>query len=194
MGTKGIYVYKYKGIYYIFFSSHDSYLSCLGNSIVEDIKRIISNDQIKLIKDLIRCIPLTNGKYSEGDRHFPSIHDSIKYYDCYSYYTSSEEPGCAIFVEYVYIIDFDNNKFIVKQNDDNCYKFNLFNIPDNWIEILESRDSYDDKEENSDNEENSDDIENVEILDEDTDEDIKLKIKILEANIKIYKLKLKLNK
>ena len=100
----------------------------------------------------------------------------------FSYYISKDEPNNDLFIEYIYIIDFDNDKFIVKTSNNNYLKVDLYIIPNNWDKML-----YDETE----CYEPGDDIN---ISDNDDDEDIKLKIKILEANVKIYKLKLILNK
>jgi hypothetical protein len=175
MGTRGLYVFKYKGIYYIFYNQFDSYTDGLGKLFIKDLKEIINSNQINEIKEYIINIPLNDG--NDGSINYSTILGAIKYPNEFCYYTSNVEPNNDIFIEYIYIADLDDNKFIVKTCNNNYLKVDLYNIPDNWDEML-----YDNESESCDN---------INISDDDI---INLKIKILEANVKIYKLKLQLNK
>ena len=59
MGTKGFVVFKYKGIYYVFYNNSDSYLEHLCNVMINDIKEMI---KIKLKNksnyNLANCITI----------------------------------------------------------------------------------------------------------------------------------------
>jgi hypothetical protein len=186
MGTRGLYVFKYNGIYYIFYNHYDSYPSALGESIVKDIMEIINNNIFDTVKESIKKIPLTKEE-NNGDNAYVSIIDASSSPLYYTYHTSDLEPNTNIFIEYVYIIDFDENVFVVKQNEfnNNRYKtFNLFSIPKNWINLIYTDDEVIQNKINDD----------IEMSDSDTKEDTILKIKLLETNSKIYRMKLKLNK
>ena len=40
MGTRGYLIFKYKGLYYVFYNNNDSYISCMGMSLAKDIKNL----------------------------------------------------------------------------------------------------------------------------------------------------------
>jgi hypothetical protein len=186
MGTRGLYVFKYGGIYYIFYNHYDSYPSGLGDSIVKDIIEMINDNIFETVKGSIKTIPLIEQE-NDGNNAYASIIDVVGSPLHYTYHTSNLEPDTDIFIEYVYIIDFDENVFVVKTNEfnNNRYKhFDLFSIPKNWKELI-----YTDEEAKS-----SEINDDIDMSDSDTKEDIILKIKLLETNSKIYKMKLKLNK
>ena len=129
MGTKGSVVFRYRGIYYIFYNSHDSYFSYLGNKVVTEIKEIIVADNLQYLKDLILKIPLTE-KPTETESIFHSIIENITYYECFCYRTSNVEQQCGLFEEYVYTVDLDKNVFIVNSHTGpTVFKLDV-NIPD----------------------------------------------------------------
>jgi hypothetical protein len=186
MVTHGYVVYKYEGIHYIFYNHSDSYPEHLGNLVVQEIQHIISNNKVPDYKALLRRIPLQD-ESGEGELNICSIEGLLYSYDSYSYYTSDQEPGN----EWVYILDLDTNKFIITDYYRNRYIFNLKSIREDWMHIVHNGNGY---EEESEEEELEEPNEHIEICENDTEEDISLKIKILQANVKIYKLKLLLNK
>lgn len=135
MVTHGYVIFKYKGVYYNFYNHSDSYCSCLGQRVVAEIIEMLDGNHVEYYKQHILRMPFRDEK-GEGLTYFHSIHYSIVEYDD-SYYTSDYETGS----EYTYIIDFDEDEFIVNKYD-NRYTFHLFNIPDNWEEIVEKHEEY----------------------------------------------------
>ncbi len=207
MGTRGYVVLKYNGIYYIFYNNSDSYLSHLGKNVLNNLKEIIQNNQLPIVKLLFCKIEEQSEFNGDGSNHFYSIMDSIRYPTSLQYMTSKDKPECTLFIEWIYTVDFDKNLFII-QNYDKYYQVGFYNLPDSIDENKlvsitcqnNKKDKENNQEENSDKKSNeideSDDDtgEDIKLSDDDTDEDIKLKIKILEMNVKIYKMKLKLIK
>ena len=167
MVTHGFVAFKYEGLYYVYYNHSDSYCSALGVLVVDEVKHMIDKNYIKYYKKKLVRIPLRD-EQNDGDNYFDSIYSAIKYYDVRSYYTSKYEPSN----EYNYIIDFDNDEFIINKYD-NRYTFNLFDIPYDWMEIVENNDEY--------MYENKEDIQK---------ERIKQKIQELEDEISELKLKL----
>jgi hypothetical protein len=149
MGTRGHYIFKYKGIHYIFYNHFDSYFSGLGKMIVDDLKKLIETDKdwIETIKKLILKIKQTDIEIW-GQSQFKSIIESLEDAECYTYYTSKNEPVLSLFIEYIYIIDIDTMKFKVIPSDNNNFNpkiFTLSSIPNNWEQLC-SVDSEDCKE------------------------------------------------
>jgi hypothetical protein len=203
MGTRGYVVIKYNGIYYIFYNNSDSYLSCLGINLLKDMNEIVKKNQIPHVKALFSKIPWRDEFTSGNDMHFYCIMDSLRYPSALQYITSYNKPSCDIFIEWIYTVDFDKNIFSI-QNYDKHYQCGFFSLPDKLDEYdliidvdkndIEGNITEENQEKNVDGIDDIDGIKEVDFSDDDTEEDIKLKIKILETNVKIYKMKLKLNK
>jgi len=123
MVVRGVYVYVFEGYYYIFLNYNDSGLLSLGKTLVEKIK----NEMIKLNnKDILNFI--LNKIENDNDI-------------CISSRPVSEFVRNDMFIEWVYIINFDRMIFSVEDMYPTlCYKnyheFDLYNIPENWIEIF----------------------------------------------------------
>ena len=126
MGTRGYYVFKYGGVYYIFYNHYDSYPSGLGQLIISDIRQLIQSKKFDIVKELIFRIPLRE-KQTTGSSTYTGIVNCIKNPEEFIYYTSTEEPNCDIFIEYIYVIDFDENIFTIKMHEFNS-NFDLLNI------------------------------------------------------------------
>ena len=132
MVTHGYVVFKYQGIYYIYNNHSDSYCEHLGNLVVNEIYDMINNNYIEHYKKNLLRVPLWNQMTEGGGgiSHFYSFYSAIYDPDSCSYYTATYEPSN----EYVYIIDFDEEEFIVDSN--NRCTFNLFDIPENWMKFV----------------------------------------------------------
>jgi hypothetical protein len=208
MGTKGYVAFKYKGIYYIFYNHSDSYPSHLGNIMIDDIKKMINENYLEAVKKKIMKIPLQDGDFDGKDNHYQGMIESINYPTCFCYHTSEEEPTNTIFIEYVYIIDFDSEILVIKMENLEV-QFDIFDLPPNLIEIVEKHQTqkgyydnnyeifrYHQKDNQSEDEEdveyNEDEEEDVEYNEDDSKETTLLKIKILENQNKINKMKLSL--
>ena len=130
MGTRGLYVFKYRGIYYIFYNHYDSYPSGLGQLIISDIRQLVENDKLDIVKELISDIQLRETQ-TTGNSNYNGIMNCVENPEGFVYYTSTEEPECDIFIEYIYIIDFDENIFTIKMHGFNS-NFDLLNISCNF--------------------------------------------------------------
>jgi hypothetical protein len=100
MGTRGLVVFVYKGIYYIFYNHFDSYPSHLGDLIITNIKQIIKDKKYEALKEIIIKMPIYDDEVN-GSTCFDDIFSCAKYPDSYCYHTSDLEPSCDIFIEYV---------------------------------------------------------------------------------------------
>jgi hypothetical protein len=137
MGTRGFVVFKYKGIYYVFYNNSDSYLEHLCNVMINDIKEMIARNNIKFIKNKILAMPLEENEDYEGEEnYYPGLKDAIIDPTCFCYNTTKIEPSNNVFIEYIYMIDFDNELFIIKMRNLKL-QFDIFNLPENLIEIAE---------------------------------------------------------
>lgn len=136
MVTHGDVAFKYKDIYYIFYNHSDSYCECLGKIVVKAIKSMILNGNINNYKLQLLRIPLRD-EVNDGDMNFYSIYNSIYGYENSVYHTSDYEPSNS----YTYTIDFDENEFIITKYN-HRYTFYLFDIPENWLEIVERNQNY----------------------------------------------------
>jgi hypothetical protein len=136
MVTHGYVVFKYERIYYIYYNHSDSYCSCLGVEVFNNINNMIKTNYINHYKKQLLRIPLRK-ETSEGTQHFYSIYDSLYGYEGVTYYTSTRQPSN----EYVYIIDFDQEEYTITKYG-NSYTFDLFDIPDDWMDIVETNEGY----------------------------------------------------
>jgi hypothetical protein len=161
MGTRGYYVFKYNGIYYIFYNHYDSYFSGLGQSIVDHINESIKNDinWIKTLKKLLDKVKLIEQE-QDGASQYENIIMSLTYAEQYVYHTSEDEPSNNLFIEFVYIIDIDMMKFKVIPSSNEYYNskvFNLTSIPKDWAKIC-TIDPESDIEEEEEEEEKVEDV------------------------------------
>ena len=151
MGTRGYYVFKYNGIYYIFYNHYDSYFKGLGQKIIDDINQIIKTNKnwLEILTKLISQIEQQKTENEDGEIHFTNIMDSLENPYNFAYHTSSYEPsnGPGSDIEYIYIIDLDSIKFIIIPQDRDYYNskvFKLTEIPKDWIKICTVDDTDDD--------------------------------------------------
>jgi hypothetical protein len=115
MGTKGCVVFRWRGVYYIFFNGHDSYFDFLGNQFVDEINELLLDQgRWERLKALLEKIPLRS-KYNDGQQVYYSIQDSVACYSTAMYKTSKGEQGSGVWEEYVYTLDLDNNEFVVNK-------------------------------------------------------------------------------
>ena len=144
MGTRGWYVFKYNGNYYVYYNHFDSYPNYLGKLIYKQITDLIkennySPESFNVLKEYIIKIEEPDEKRM-GDENFTSLINSVKMPALYDYHITSIEPDCTVFIEYVYIIDLDDNQFIVKSSEIQ-FKCHIFNIPQTWYKPF----NYDDE-------------------------------------------------
>lgn len=183
MGTRGFIVFILNDTYYIYYNDLHSYPSKLGCDIINNLTSLFSNNGynyiLEYLKEKINKIPefMKNKDETNGSAVFGGILDVLSYPEDYIFKTTNIMPHCSDYIEWIYTIDLDNNKFLA-ENIDKVYSFNLSKINSSIfmkeIEIIYNND--------------------INLSDNDTETDIRLKIKILETQNKIYKMQLKLNK
>lgn len=191
MGTKGYVVFLLDEMYYIFYNDIKSYPSKLGVNIINNLTSLFSsngyNYLLEYLKEKINKIPeyLKEKDETNGSASFGRILDVLSYPQNYIFKTTKDMPHCSDYIEWIYTIDLNNNKFLV-ENIDRVYTFDLAKIRASlFLENIKENLNI-----------NSTDSP-IDISDDDTETDIKLKIDILENQNKINKLKLynrKLNK
>ena len=139
MGTRGLYVFKVQGIYYIFYNHWDSYPSCLGESIVEELKTVDLIYLRTLVLDLDAEDVWTG---NDSNRlNFEGVMlavQNVKQYKLLS--ITTDDPHIMkddYDAEYVYTVDLDEDIFKVKNGaDGQVTKFKLTDIPTYWKDLL----------------------------------------------------------
>lgn len=140
MGTRGLYTFKYKGKYYIFYNHWDSYPEGgLGDKIVEELKGVDLDEMRRLVEmisedDVIREDDFTLRKNYEG------LMEALRNVTEYRLEDISEyEPTFDFDAEYIYIIDLDKNVFKViysNERDTESQRYKLTDIPEDWKDLL----------------------------------------------------------
>ncbi len=139
MSISGYVIYKFNNTYYTFYNKYNSSPRQLGTLLIENIKKIIAENNYEYLKEAIAKIPLTNEE-TNGKKELDNIFSCVENPEYYCYYTSDIEPTFNLYIEYTYIIDLDDNKFHVKTNELRKCKsktFNLLKIPNNYCQVLE---------------------------------------------------------
>lgn len=139
MGTRGNYVFRYKRKYYVFYNHLDSYFSGLGDDIVKELQQMKPEDFDK-IKVLIENIKQRDG-YDGYGSNFEGIMCALLNSDTYRLEEIIDcEPENDLFIEYIYILDLDNDVFKVKYWGPNdtvqSNRFRLSNIPNDWKDYV----------------------------------------------------------
>jgi hypothetical protein len=133
MGTRGLYVFKYQGLYYIFYNHWDSYPSGgLGDTIVAELKTL----DFEKVRELVSAITVDHiAEIGEG-HNFISLMDALKNPENFALLDiSKEEPDCTYDAEYTYIMDLDKTIFKVISNYGSM-KFKLTDIPSYWVDLV----------------------------------------------------------
>lgn len=164
MSTRGLYIFKYKGKYYIFYNGHDSYphgpyglcsrlIENLRKLTLEQINELLENLVLLYEEDLVEKDINEKEEYNEnGETDFISIEDSLtRPYAYWKFFVRDKEPKKTVIInnlkdinwdlydmEYVYIMNFDQELFTIKETYyDIQLHFPLFNIPDDWFDLYE---------------------------------------------------------
>lgn len=141
MGTRGYYVFRSKGVYYVFYNHFDSYFEGLGELIVKELRTLTTEDFRKMRRTLAGIKWHTNYR-GNGYQGLMKLVQNPDDYDLFFVDENPpdlmDSPGC----EYIYTVDLDCEVFSVdykEWNDDltECYpqeiKYPLENIPTDWI-------------------------------------------------------------
>lgn len=131
MGTRGYYSFKFHGIYYNFYNHFDSYPDApngLGHRIVQELSSFSIHDLEKM-KDLVKTIPKI--RHYGDECNFEGLKVALENYPIFEYYTSEDAPEPDLFIEYIYIIDLDDFRFLAKSNK-NQVEYAIYQIPIDW--------------------------------------------------------------
>lgn len=134
MGTRGLFGFYYKKKYYLVYNHLDSYPSGLGETLLREIIEMIKNNEIEKWIEMLTNIKIVYEtdenedwykKLRNNQGSFKKTLDSgyILTKDQYQINISGE-----IFLEYSYLLDFDNNIF--KFFDNNGYQTKVKLSPD----------------------------------------------------------------
>lgn len=140
MSTRGYFVFKYKGKYYIFYNHHDSYPNMpngLGYKFIQGFKMLTREQIIEYIEKMIKLLIDYEIDESNWISHdFVTIEDAFLNPTEYKVIIQYEEPFIDLFIEYIYIIDLDDNKYKMISSENTRLSFNLNNIPEDFVEIF----------------------------------------------------------
>jgi hypothetical protein len=135
MGTRGYYVFLFNGVYYVFYNHCDSYPYGLGLNIVEELSRI-NNAVIDDWKTQLVKIETSSNPQC---LFFEGLSNAINNSSRYDVQVVKMEPKQDLFIEWIYIIDLDNNTFQV--NNELSYPLsNLELIKEHLIALEECDD------------------------------------------------------
>jgi len=139
MSTRGWFIFKYKGKYYVFYNHADSYPDIpygLCSRLIEELKKYNLEQLIELIDNFILLIN-EDKKYDDYNRdiHYNSIEETLKNPN-HEYKIIEEIHKKDIMIEYKYIINLDEELFTMTNEWHNIQlHFPLFNIPNDWYDF-----------------------------------------------------------
>jgi hypothetical protein len=168
MGTRGLFGFYYKGKYYLIYNHFDSYPSGLGQNLINEIINALKNNLLDdWIQMLIKCKVVTEdinptqediAKLSAYTVLSVSSQSTSDWYcltrNIQGSFISALESGYIytnklyenkligdIFIEYSYVLDFDNMLFKIYTSDGlnyqiNVDKLNPDNLEKNWEDAL----------------------------------------------------------
>jgi len=154
MSTRGLFIFKYKGKYYVFYNGHDSYPDGpygLGARLIANLKKLTREDIYKLLEQFLLLLDDRKEEHNEsGETDFISIENALtRPYCYYRFFIRDKEPKKNLVVrniedinwdlhdmEFVYIMNFDQELFTIKETYFNFQiHYRLFNIPDDWDDL-----------------------------------------------------------
>jgi hypothetical protein len=133
MGTRGNYIFRYKGKCYVFYNHFDSYFSGLGEDIVRELKSWTAED-FELAKVLLERFP--SEVWDDASTTFDGLMKVLKNPTgyCIEAINGVDYGG----QEYTYTLDFDRNLFIVRwieRDGPEKQRYRLNNIPGDWVSL-----------------------------------------------------------
>lgn len=139
MGTRGLYIFRYKNKWYVFYNHFDSYPEGLGESIVAELKTIDWEEA----KRLIEAIGEADVRSRDGSCKCKGLMDALTQPSDYVLEGILEHaPDSRAFDwEYAYTINLDANMFEVRYYSDateseNTQRFQLDAVPANWATYI----------------------------------------------------------
>ena len=140
MGTRGNYIFRYKGKCYVFYNHFDSYFSGLGADIVRELKSWTADD-FELAKVLLEGFP--SEVWDDASTTFDGLMKVLNNPTAYRIEANSAVDYGE--QEYTYTMDFDRKLFIVswiERLGREKQRYRLNNIPDDWITLTGADESY----------------------------------------------------
>ena len=145
MATRGWFIFKYKGKYYVFYNNCDSYIEVphgLCNRLIEDLKQYNIEQLNQLLENFILLVGDVGDEDIEDklykDIHYESIERTLtnKNYQYEIMNTIEEIHEKDVFIEYKYIINLDEELFTIMDENTNIQlHYPLFNIPNDWYDF-----------------------------------------------------------
>jgi hypothetical protein len=155
MGTRGNYIFRYKGKYYVFYNHWDSYFDGLGDLIVKELRSWTAADfdNAKKLLEGFGVLEKNNGgdnneslmkaltnptKYClNGGKNFEGLMKTLNNPTQYCLDDINDDAKRGLDCEYVYILDFDRNLFICRwDSDTKMQAYRLTDIPEHWMDLL----------------------------------------------------------
>lgn len=164
MGTSGTLTIIFKKQYYITYNHCDAYLDSMGKQLVTDIKHILKEYGMNWLMAKVVALKAVNNTIPPTENQILAL---AEYTDLSVSTQSDKDWYCLLrgtqgslfkmlsagyYMEYNadedynYVIDLDEKQFWLKEDS---HRFNLNNIPDNWIndisydEIVYTGEDYD---------------------------------------------------
>lgn len=135
MGTRGNYIFRRNGKYYVFYNHFDSYFSGLGTQIVTEIRNWTAAD-FELAKTLLDGFK--TDMIAEGCDGFKGLMEALKDPYTFDLIHIGEATTPEFDIEYTYTLDLDENMFIVSWTDENgrpTQRYRLTDIPEDWVSL-----------------------------------------------------------
>lgn len=135
MGTRGYYVFKYNGIYYVFYNHFDSYYGGLGEDIVTELRKLTKEDydEIKGALEKISERDMDEEDSWGGSSTFQGMKEAALHPEKYALqYVGENKPENDLFIEYIYMVNLDTDIFVVRHYDEQ-FKHPLREIPRAWV-------------------------------------------------------------
>jgi len=134
MGTRGNYIFRYKGKYYVFYNHWDSYFDGLGDLIVKELRSWTAAD-FDNAKKLLEGFGVL--KKSNGGKNYEGLMKALNNPTNYCLDDINDYAKRGDWCEYVYILDFDRNLFICRwDSDTKMQAYRLTDIPESWMDLL----------------------------------------------------------
>lgn len=134
MGTRGNYIFRYKGKYYVFYNHWDSYFDGLGDLIVKELRSWTAAefDNAKKLLEGFGVLEKNDGRV-HFDGLMKTLNNPTNY--CLDDINDDAMRGCDC--EYVYILDFDRNLFICRwDSGTKMQAYRLTDIPEYWMDLI----------------------------------------------------------
>ena len=130
MGTRGLFVFVYRGKYYVFYNHYDSYPSELGEQIVDELRAVDLSVLSELVAELT-----SDDANPDGSNSFKGLEYALNHAATRTFFITDVRPTTDLFIEWIYFIDLEQNKFVVHNCDYVC-TFPLDAIPDDWADYF----------------------------------------------------------